>query len=266
MKRINITNTGGAGMTAEDWNFIFTATREAIQGFLTAFNIDTTDDFIISGCEKTLVSGVTYDFSGGWVCIAGEVVRAPSKAGVDISISARLAILEDNISPSPIDFEDVTTHDVHFETTADFIDYNAALVVDQIELDDLLTIHQIIARKQVGDWHVIGAVDEPAYESGKIAGSGSQEPFRYRINADGNLEFDGVFGGSELITPGMKNVFRLPNGHRPGKLNYIPAVQYRNSSGDSASYIQVNTDGWVKAYFDLSGGFAYYVNMQRVAI
>lgn len=103
------------------------------------------------------------------------------------------------------------------------------------------------------DWHVVGAVGEPAFQSGYFAASGY--PVQYRKDPLGNVHVRGVAwtGGAVMGTP--STIFTLPIGYRPIGTTAYKFIQDAEQSGavrTAIALIYVDNNGlvvypWAKA-------------------
>lgn len=74
MNKLKTDNTGGVPFDWDDWRWEQEGVREAFFGILSAWGIDPSDSFIISGCTSTF-NGLNYDISTGFIALGGEVYK-----------------------------------------------------------------------------------------------------------------------------------------------------------------------------------------------
>jgi hypothetical protein len=248
--------TGKHPFTLDDLAFIQNASKDTIAEIIKGLARDGNPLMIIYGCKFTIVSGTNANYSAGAVYMNGEIFSVDaSLIPIDLSAVVVIEPVKTFAAPSPVIFQDLATHNVHAVRKARFIEQvNAAYPLEYFLMSNFKQLY-------IDDvWHT------PTYQPDFVATGVPFQQFRYRLNRDGDLEIDGAFGVASS-TNGVLSAFRLDDGWRPAKTQYIVVNHYINSSGIEYGYMEIDTDGWVKIVNNAAGGGnGYYINRQTVCM
>lgn len=77
MNLFKTTDNGGLPLTLNDFRWIDEGYREAFKAMMSGYGVDDSTAVIISGCERTVVSG-TVTIAAGFISIGGEICLVPS--------------------------------------------------------------------------------------------------------------------------------------------------------------------------------------------
>lgn len=263
MKKLITTNTGKHPFTLADLGFMQDSYMELVKALVEALAADTNPALVLVGCDITLVAGSDYNNSAGFVFFNGELY-AVDASSTPIDFDATPVVLEPIVTyavPSPVTYKNLSVKNVHHVRKARFIETaNAA------DLGNAVLWSSFKRNAIIDTWHVVGAGGEPAFSSGFTTIAGLYQKLRFRLNRDGDLEIDGAFGVASG-TNGELRAFRLDDGWRPAKTQYIVVNHYINGSGFEYGYMEIDTDGWVKIVNNAAGGGnGYYINRQTVCM
>lgn len=77
MNNFKTTADGGMPLVLNDFRFIHDSHLQALKGIVSAFGVENQTAVILSGCERTVVSG-TVTISSGYISLGGEICFVPS--------------------------------------------------------------------------------------------------------------------------------------------------------------------------------------------
>lgn len=84
MNKLLTNLTGKMPFFLDDLGFIDTAVRDAFYGIMSAFGVDITDSFKLSGCVVS-VNGSTYQCSAGYISYQGEIFQVDAHSHTNVS-------------------------------------------------------------------------------------------------------------------------------------------------------------------------------------
>lgn len=254
----------------QDTGWMQVGFKEVIGALSSSLIRTSTDHVILSGCEVTEVSGNT-EISAGYVYSRGydEIIRVKEVTLSGTSLSVYLEVTDDAAPFGTVRFADNIIRQAHIDRTytpvVGIVSINALLLSAIPRLNA-----ELINKLQSDDWHVIGDVDEPAFENSWQATAGQAQPaFKIdhvanRLILRGSLRL-GSFSYSSAA-------FTLPEGFRPANRIELPAyVRYTvNTAGDSMAtctmYIRNDAGSEGKVSFDHEPGSVNWVSMDGISV
>lgn len=246
------TFTGGLDLFHDDIRWNDTSYRSAFFGILKAYNIGTNENFIVSGCEPTLVTGVNVVITAGYIFLNGELLEVEAQTIVDggtLDLYTYVKAITYNsggdrvlkTTPSTVQTwqknRGIVTASTSPVLTTELDVINGDRLQDKIE--------QLLGFV-TDTWHEVGAAGEPVYGVGWAAYTGeSSEPLKFRLSKLGVLELTGLANSSSNLTI----IFTLPVGYRPLNLIRIGISGYSSANSEMKNYrLHITTNGQVVLY------------------
>lgn len=261
MNKLKTTDNGGMPLVLDDIRWIDEAYREAWFGFLSAFGIDPSTSFKISGCNISVSNQVAYT-TAGYISFCGEILKVDAHS-YDFSANPNDPVVwmveETYDAAGNKQFFDASSHDTYqirrgrltTEYAQDSMDCNAPW------------LSQLLAPSEEA-WHYIGTNGEPAFESPWANFGFGYQNLRYKKDLHYYLMIDGAINGG--VTGSI--IFTLPSGYRPSTVRIVGVVGIGAITGGAgAALIKINTTGQVIIMFlaGWAGAAEVYLNI-RVAL
>jgi hypothetical protein len=233
MDKLQTNYNGRMPFDLDDIRWEQDAVRDAFYGFISAFGIDPTESFKLSGCVVGVV-GTTYTTTAGYICLNGEILKVEAHSVTVAPLkTAKWSLSVSYDSAGTEVFEDSTTHDTYEKRRGVLIETESEIPPTYMEYDAPYLIDVIHAYE---DWHEVGESGEPTMETDWSNKSG-EDTAAFRLDNNGVVHIKGTVTG----TNAEGNIFTLPVGYRPAaRRNFIT-----NYMGTAATSISVTPEGYV---------------------
>lgn len=247
MNKLKTDYPGGFKVRLNDIRWEQAAVREGVYGIMSAFGVTAAASFKLSGCDVT-IAGSDYSCTAGYISFMGEIFKVDAHTThKNTGESIIFGVDESYDASGNKTFLDLTTHSTYLIRKAKLVSSVITGGGDYM-LHNALTIHEIIQNAIVaetiqtklmsisGEWHLVGATGEPAFQNGwYYAGSGFAT-VGYMKETLNDIVLKGYVRN---VTPAHGAIFTLPVGYRPAEVMVFTSVtQY----GSATIYIQTNGD------------------------
>jgi hypothetical protein len=166
MDKVVYTEPGGMPLFLEGLDFSQQATRDTFLALMSAYGIDITEGFIISGCIITGTDEDGYDITEGYICVTGEIfkVDAHSIGPKDVGAQYFWSVLQTNDPAGNVAFADSTVKDIHKVRKAR-VSQGAVMLGNYMPMK-AKNIHYRMMQHfplqlktiNIGDWNMVGDV------------------------------------------------------------------------------------------------------------